>query len=414
VVVHKAGWREDRLSLFVTRKGISRRGFLKLAAATLLAGGCRRVRSGGTPLALANGRLIDGTGAEPLLDAAVLIEGTRIAAVGSRQRVSIPNEAQVMDVQGATILPGLINAHVHAAYSESTLKAWAAGGVTTVRDLGNGGRRSELFALRDRVQAKPACARLVAAGPMVTVPGGYPIVPWGVSGLTVTSVDDARQKVGALLDDGADVIKVALESGATFGREIPMLSPAEAAAIVALAHERGTVVSAHVTAARDVEVALDAGVDDLAHMVVDGLPDALIERVVEAGVYWVPTLELWDGVSRAQGIDLDRRAVRNLERYVAAGGKVALGTDYAGYDTAFQLGTPMREVELMLQAGMSPLQILVAATRNAAQVCNLGSEIGTLEPGKRADILVVEDDPLQDVQALTQTRWVFRDGVLIS
>ena len=408
------GYDEGRLNAPLDQRGISRRGFLKLVAAALLAGGCRRARSSGAVLALVNGQLIDGTGAEALPDAVVLVEGTRIAFVGLRQRVRVPAEAQVLDAEGATILPGLINAHVHAAYSESTLKAWAAGGVTTVRDLGNGGRRSELFALRGRVQAKPACARLVAAGPMVTVPGGYPIVPWGVSGLTVTSVDDARQKVGALLDDGADMIKIALESGATFGREIPMLSPAEAAAIVALAHERGTLVSAHVTAARDVEVALDAGVDDLAHMVVDDLPDALIERAVAAGVYWVPTLELWDGVSRAQGIDLDRRAIRNLGRYVAAGGKVALGTDYAGYETAFQLGTPIREIELMLEAGMSPLQILVAATAKAAQVCNLGSEIGTLESGKRADILAVEGDPLQDMQALTRVRWVLRDGALIS
>jgi imidazolonepropionase-like amidohydrolase len=365
-------------------------------------------------LALVNGQLIDGTGAEPLPDAALLIEATRIASVGPRQWVRIPAETQVIDVQGATILPGLINAHVHAAYSESTLKAWAGGGVTTVRDLGSGRRRSELFAFRDEMQDVPACARLVAAGPMVTVPGGYPMVPWGGSGLTVTSVDDARRQVGTLLDDGADVVKIALESGAIFQREIPMLSPAEAAAIVALAHERGTLVSAHVTAARDVEAALEAGVDDLAHMVVDELPDALIERAVGAGVYWTPTLELWDGVSREQGIDLDRRAIRNLGRYTAAGGNVALGTDYAGYETAFQLGTPIREIELMLEAGMSPLQILVAATRNAAQVCNFGSEVGTLEAGKRADILVVEGDPLQDVHALTRVAWVLRDGTLIS
>jgi imidazolonepropionase-like amidohydrolase len=365
-------------------------------------------------LALVHGRLIDGTGAEPLPDVAVLIEGARIVSVGPLARVQISDRVQVLDAAGTTILPGLINAHVHAAYSESTLKAWAAGGVTTVRDLGNGGHRSELFALRDKTRAKPACARLVAAGPMVTVPGGYPMVPWGGSGLAVTSADDARQKVGALLDDGADVVKIALESGATFGREIPMLSPAEAAAIVEVAHERGTRVSAHVTAARDIEPALEAGVDDLAHMVVDDLSDALIEWVVSAGVTWVPTLELRDGVSRAQGIDLDRRAIGNLERYVAAGGIVALGTDYAGYTTPFQLGTPIREIELMLEAGLSPLQVLVAATQNAAQVCNLGDEIGTLGPGKRADILVLEGDPLRDVQALTRIRWVLRDGVVIS
>jgi len=209
------------------------------------------------------------------------------------------------------------------------------------------------------------------------------------------------------------VIKIALESGVIFGQEIPMLSPEEVAAIVTEAHTRGTLVTVHVTVSRDLEQALDAGVDDVAHMVTDELPDALIERMVKAGVYWEPTLELWKGVSSVNPVSYDTRAIDNLRRFVQAGGKVALGTDYEGYSTQFDLGMPMHEIEGMQEAGMTPMQIIVAATRNAAHVCNLEREFGTLEAGKIADVLVVDGNPWQDVRALANVRMVLRDGVVI-
>lgn len=359
-------------------------------------------------LALINGILIDGTGADPVFDGAIVIQNGRIAAVGATSEVYIPDDAKVIDVKGAAILPGFINAHVHNGYSTYNLEAWAQEGVTTVRDLG-ANPQEPLFLLRDSLLEENTYARLVAAGPMVTVPNGYPIVPFGSkSGLTVTSPEDARLKVEELLD-GADVIKVAVESGRIFGREIPTLSPEELAAIVEVAHQRGTMVSAHVTSSEDLRRALDGGVDDIAHMVVDYVPDDLIERMVTTNCYWVPTLELWKGVDSSYGTT----AVENLGRFVNAGGTVALGTDYAGYTIRFDLGMPIREIEWMLEAGMTPMQVLVAGTRNAAHVCNMESVLGTLEVGKIADVIVVDGNPLDNIHVLTTTLIVIHNGEVI-
>ncbi|MBU1878902.1 MAG: amidohydrolase family protein, partial [Chloroflexi bacterium] len=290
-------------------------------------------------LALVNGTLIDGTGAAPVPDAVVVIRNGRIEAAGPRDRVSIPADARVIDVGGATILPGLINAHIHSGFSTSNLTAWAQAGVTTVRDLGSVGD----FDLRDSLNHNPQHARLVAAGPLVSVPGGYPAVPWGASSimLPVTSPDDARQKVNQLLDDGADLVKIAVERGRVFGRTIPTLSLTETVVIVGVAHARGTLVSAHVTSAGDLAQAVNAGADDIAHMVTDDVPDAVIAKMVQDGIYWTPTLELWNCVSQSQP------TVANLKRFVSAGGLVALGTDYDGYSCKFDLGLLATEIGLM-------------------------------------------------------------------
>jgi imidazolonepropionase-like amidohydrolase len=359
-------------------------------------------------LALVNGTLIDGTGADPLPDAALVIRAGRIVAAGPRAAVTIPPDARLIDVQGAAILPGFVNAHVHQGFSERNLEAWASAGVTTVRDLGNS-PRDDLFSQRDALLKDDRHARLVAAGPMVTVPKGYPMVPWGSPGLTVTSPEDAAAKVNHLLDVGADVIKIALESGGIFGRTIPVLSAEEAAAIVKVAHQRGILVSAHILSSADLDRALDAGVDDVAHMAADTVLDPSIKRMLDSGTYWVPTLELWKRVGGGN----DGTAVANLKRYVAAGGKVALGTDYAGYNAVFDLGMPVTEIELMQKAGMTPMQIIVAGTRNAAHVCNLENELGTLQAGKIADVLVVNGDPLHDMQVLTRVRLVIHNGRVI-
>jgi len=357
-------------------------------------------------IVLVNGTLIDGTGADPLPDAAVVIQKGRIVGVGARAKVNLPADARIIDVQGATVLPGFFNAHIHSGYSASNLHAWAQAGVTTVRDLATS--NSDPFSVRDALLKDNHNARLVAAGPMVTVPDGYPMVPWGMQGLTVTSPEDATQKVNRLLDQGADVIKIALDSGAIFGRKIPVLSAEQAAAIVRVAHTRGTRVSAHILASQDVPRVLDAGVDDIAHMPSNNLSDELIEKVVKAGIYWVPTIELWKRVGQG-----DQVAMANLGRFVRAGGKVALGTDYDGYAARFELGMPMLEIEAMQAVGMPPMQIIVAGTQNAAHACNLERELGTLEAGKIADVLVVDGDPLQDLHALTHVRMVIHNGEVI-
>lgn len=172
-------------------------------------------------------------------------------------------------------------------------------------------------------------------------------------------------------------------------------------------------MSAHISRARHLEMAIEAGVDDVGHMIVDDLPDDLIPRMIEEDMYWVPTLELWKGVSQIHSLNWDDEAAANLRRFVQAGGKVALGTDYAGYICKFDLGMPITEMELMQAAGMTPMQIIVAGTKHAAHVCNLDHELGTIEPGKIADVIVVEGNPLDDIHALTNVRIIIHNGEVI-
>jgi imidazolonepropionase-like amidohydrolase len=346
------------------------------------------------PIVLA-GTLIDGTGAGPVADAVLVIWGKVIVDVGPRDTVSLPDGAQVIELEGATMLPGLINAHVHNAYDRRNLEKWARAGVTTVRDLG-APTGEPYFATRDRLRADPRYSRVVAAGPIMTVPEGYPIAGNNLPSLTVTSPEDAKEKIDGLIDDGAEVIKIAIASDAG-----PILSPQEAAAIVEAAHARGIPVSVHATELVDLKRALAAGVDDVNHMAVDHVPNQVIRQMVDAGVSWVPTFDALGG----RGLD-------NLRRFIRAGGRVALGND-AGYLRGLEIGMPMEEIAWMDKAGMTPMQIIVAATRDAAYVCRLDDEVGTLEVGKVADLMVVEGNPLQDLNALRNARMVVREGVVI-
>jgi len=363
-------------------------------------------------IVLVNGTLIDGTGKQPLTDAIVIIQEGKIKAVG--KKISIPKSARIIDIEGGTILPGFINTHVHRSFNIATLQLWAQQGVTTVRDLGNG-RYPEIFRFRDRIRNDPYTARLVAAGPIITVPGGYPSRSNSIAeedALIVYSSDDAREKINWLFDSGADLIKISLES---FEYKIPVLTIDETKIIVETAHARGGLVSAHVTFSGDLVKALEAGVDDIAHMITDRLSDDLIERVIKADVYWVPTIYVWmrGGEGLPDMNPLQDPVVDNLKRFVAAGGKVALGTDYGPPIHTADLGMPLHEIFWMHEAGMTPMQIIIAATKNAAHVCNLGEEIGTIEPGKAADVLVVDGNPLDDLSVLGKTKIVIKGGKII-
>jgi imidazolonepropionase-like amidohydrolase len=381
---------------------------LGLAALALFLPACEKneEKESATSIALVNGTLIDGLGGTPVSDAVLVIRAGIIEAVGPRGRVPIPPGSTVIDVRGGTVLPGVINAHVHIRNNLALLKEWAKAGVTTVRDVGG----PENYAEADDNNRDSYSARLVTAGPMISVPGGYPFVPWGNSNMVaVLSAEDGYQKASQLLDRGADILKIAVEHGAIFGLEIPSLTTEEVSAIVRAAHERGTSVAVHLLSAADLAQSLESDVDDIAHMVVDDLPDSLIGSMVSRDIYWEPTLELWHNVGQGFG----PKAIRNLARFVRAGGKIALGTDFGGYNAAFELGIPGKEMRWMQEAGMTNMQIIVAATRNAAHVSNLDGQLGTLEPGKIADILVVKGDPLKNISALGTPFLVLRDGVII-
>jgi imidazolonepropionase-like amidohydrolase len=255
--------------------------------------------------------------------------------------------------------------------------------------------------MRDATRKNPKYARLVSAGYMMTVPDGY-------GDLFVVSTQDARLKVLWQLDAGVDMIKVSLEDGYAGKSGLPKLSQEQLKAIIAAAHERGTRVSGHITQARYLSDLVDAGVDDVAHNAYDVIPLDVLQRMVAKGIYLVPTFTVFRNYNAPV-----QTCVENLRRFVEQGGQVALGNDYGGGPGQFELGIPMYEIEMMSKASMTPMQIIVASTLHAAHVSHLENELGTLEPGKIADVLVVKGNPLQDLHALKDVQLVIHAGVVI-
>ncbi len=357
---------------------------------------------------LTNCHLIDGTGAPPVHNAVITFEGGIITGVGTSDSNAIPKGAKVIELNGATVMPGFINAHVHRAYNEQNLKNWLMAGITTVRDEAPWAS-GNFLAERDRLNKDPAHARIVSATPILSVPGGY-------GDDSFSSSDTAIKMVNQYIAEGVDIIKTSIEDDLQ-GRTWNMPTYEEVKAIVDTAHAGGRKVSVHISHERNLKWAIDAGVDDIAHMVVEPISKETAGQMVQKGIYWVPTLELWNGVSKDYGLDWIDVAIENLSTFYKAGGKVALGTDFAGYTISFDTGFPITEENLMKQAGMTPMDIIIACTKNAAHVCGLDSTLGTIDVGKIADLLVVADDPLTE-STLSQNpflsvRMVVHEGEIV-
>ena len=370
-------------------------------------------------LVLTGGTLIDGSGAPPLSDAVVAIQGGRIVAVGRVGEVQIAPGTPIRDVRGMTVLPGFVNAHAHTdTLADDALASWTRVGVTTVRDLG--GPREMLVERRAALAAvgDPVLPRLLVAGPILTVPGGHPIPVYGLSDevLAVEGPDDARREVNALLDAGVNVIKIAV-SGRTDVRW-PELSNDEIRAIAEAAHARGARVSAHIDRAAALRRVVEHGVDDAAHMPRDRMPDDLIRLMVERNVALVPTIDVYEALAEERGAGAEWRRTTlpvmqdNLRRFAVAGGTLALGDDYG--NPGVTLGMPAAEIAHWLAAGLTSMQVIVAATHGGAQVCGLADQFGLVQPGFLADLLVVEGDPLADIAALERVALVLRDGVIVA
>ena len=392
-------------------------------------------------LVVANGTVIDGTGAPPIVSGIVVVQEDRIFAVGEDADFEVPQNARVIDAGGGAILPGITNSHTHSTDDPAVRRVFLVDGVTSVCNLGISLDRLSRFE-QASVPEGPA-ARGFWAGPIITVPGGYPGPAYGSQfSYEVGTPDEAREAVDDLLDRGASMIKIALAPGDPRD-PWPVLDLARVRAIVEEAHSRGVLVRAHVFEPYLVEdIVLPAGVDVIEHSpfpilsaeeersvlesddprrqlfdVVAPEFEALMARVVEQGIAMVPTLDahigaLYKKVNRSPVeqivIDVHVEAVR---RFHDLGGTLALGNDF-GANPDVESGMPLAEMRLLLAAGLTPLEVIVASTRNAAIVCGQGDRLGTLEPGKLADILVVDGDPTIDLQAFQNVTTVVKGGAV--
>jgi imidazolonepropionase-like amidohydrolase len=348
-------------------------------------------------LAIVGTAVFDGTGGPPVPAQTVVVGGGRVARVGPAGELRPPPGAEVVDGAGCTLLPGIVDAHVHLDFYPPA--EVLAGGVTTVRDLGwPAGRLAALRALAEGPGA--ASPRLLAAGQIVTVPGGYPTrAAWAPPGTArpVADAAEAARAVAELAAGGAAVVKVALDD-----RVGPTLPGPVLAAVVAAARGHGLGVTAHVGTAREADKALAAGVGELAHWPFDRrtLPDGLVTRLAEA-VTVVPTLHIQPSPARRRGV----------RRFVELGGRVLYGTDLGNQ------GPPpavdVEELRLLVAAGLSPARALAAATSAAAAHLGLAG-VGRVEPGAVADLLLVAGDPLADLAALADVRLVVRDGRVVA
>lgn len=333
----------------------------------------------------------------PVRDAVVTLSDGRIAAAGPSSSVQIPPTASVFDASGMTLVPGFIDCHVHIGFYDP--RSLLVNGVTTARDLA--WPPQLIWPLVKSSRAPESGPLLLAAGQMLTAPGGYPMrAAWAprATGRVVTSPGDAKQAVAEQADRGASVIKVALnpDVGPTLGR-----STLEA--IVAAARERGLGVTGHVAGIDELVKALDAGMDELAHMLMgsDAIPTELIERMVSQEMAVVPTLSVLNGAGL-------RKAVANLEAFLGAGGKVVYGTDLG--NSGPRPGIDRREVTAMERAGMTPRDIVAAATRDAARHLGLHDR-GVIAEGMVADLVALDREQLERARDLVRVGAVWRQGI---
>lgn len=392
--------------------------------------------------ALTGARVIDGTGAAPLEGATILVSNGRVEAVGTN--VNVPAGATRVDLSGKTVVPGLINAHGHLNADVSAkpipeklagqLRVYADYGVTTVYVLGTGAKD-----LDDGVKLREAQehgtldrARVYVAGPSLR---------------DLKTQEEARAAVGRYADAKADIIKIHITGGPND------MTPAVYGALIDEAHKRGLRVAAHLYYLKDAHGLLAAGVDVVAHSVRDqDVDQSLISGMKQRGVEYIPTLTrdlaqfvyettppFFSDPFFTRRLDAYRREVqlltdpsqqektrnnkeaqsikvaiqqgsKNLKLLSDAGVPIAMGTDTGTNLGQWQGYFEHVELEYIVRAGLTPMQAIVAATGGAARVMKLDQGLGTIQPGKWADLLVLNANPLADIKNTRQIHSVWIGG----
>ena len=393
--------------------------------------------------ALTNARVIDGESPGPRPGTSIMIEDGRITAVEPGD--PFPADVVRVDASGKTILPGLIDAHIHlATWGQNLLenRGWTIpylvartvsgmrqvlnAGCTGVRDCGglDAGLRD---AVADGLIDGPRIATSVT---IISPTDGLidPVTAQGISSPTLSSIpspvcdgpDAVRAKVREVIRAGADFIKIATSGGVSSPRVHPrrqLFSQAEVAAAVDEAHTAGVRVACHAIGGAGLLMAIEAGVDSVEHGAL--LDDRCIEAMAARGTWLVPTLAVYrwhetlgNESRRARALEIREPHRTGLRRAREAGVPIAMGSDAGGYTLDFSL-----ELELLVEAGFTPMDALRAGTLGSARCVGWDQETGSLVPGKAADLLVVDGDPAADITVIRSPRnieAVFRDGALVA
>jgi imidazolonepropionase-like amidohydrolase len=416
-------------------------------------------------LALVGGQVIDGYEGPPIQDGVVLIAGDRIVAVGPRSAVTIPPGTTVIDTEGMSVLPGLMDMHVHLMLiGHADYEHWdktymprfrteimpiaarqlLMAGVTTARELG--APLDDILDVKRRIEkGEIPGPRLFVSGPFIQKKPYFDYEKtfrWGVD-----SPDDARAKVQRLVDAGVDVIKLIDQD---------QLTDEEVAAVVDTAHRGGKPVVAHAHREDEIRVGLKHGVDCFEHTGLatePGYPDDILSAIRKRNntLYWCPTIEglfLADYTARVfperlddptwrQGVPKDiaddiRQSLRNVtaldyftltfrrlptlakkfQQLRESGVTMMVGTD-SGIPGNFHTDSTWRELDTWVRLGLTPMQAIAGATRWPARFLKKEKELGTLAPGRLADVIAVRGDVLTHVDLLQRVDVVVKNGVRV-
>ena len=402
-------------------------------------------------LALTNARLIDGTGREPIENTAVVIDGNRIENVGPV--TDYPANTQVIDLRGLTVMPGLIDCHLHLggltidqpgkAIGKVSLRDMASffwdysrgyahrrrlaieNGLTTIRSAGD--HYPHIIRLRDKIASgKLSGPRIFAPGPTITAPGGHPagtiyrgnryIVEHAVR--QIADVNTAREEVRKLAEGGVDCIKAIYSdvNPVDTTQKVPKLSVDVLEALADETHRHNLRLMVHTGTPQESMDAVKAGADSIEHGILPGaisfdFNDDLVKTMLDKGTYFVPTLAIaW--ANKDAYPDLFEGLKRTFKKLHDAGINTAAGTDSGTPGVVIGKGLH-KELELMIEAGICPMEAILAGTRNAADNMGQVSEMGTVEPGKLADVIAVSGDPLKNIRDTTEIKLVIKDGEIL-
>lgn len=382
-------------------------------------------------------RIIDGKSGQPQLASVLVVEGNRIA--GIVPEVSVGRDVTVVDLGDCTILPGLIDSHVHLVDDGSSrprglveteprgmtlLRATQRAnhslrsGVTALRDMG--APTGVITVLKDAARAGVAdCPTIVTCDTQLTITGGYGRKE-NVLGCEVDGADGMRKAIRQLFKNGADFVKLMASgqvSNAGAGLDAAQFTQEEMNAAVDEAHRFGKKVAVHAVGLKSIESSVLAGVDCIEHG--NFLTAALAKEMAARGIFLVPTLLPYhvlshppkelvlaaDVVKKGQvAWDMALNAVRLA---LEAGVRIGAGTDSGG--PCIPHNSVAREIELLAGAGLSPMEAIASATRVNALILGL-PDCGTLEAGKLADMVAVQGNPLEDIQAIGRARLVLKSG----